>query len=409
MYIADFHIHSRFSRATSSEMTIPRMVEHAKLKGIALLGSGDFTHEEWLAELKKYLKESGPGTYSHEGINFFLVTEVSNIYTRQARLRRIHNMIFAPSFDIVEKINKFLGKYGKLQSDGRPILSLDSYDMLEALLGISKDVYLVPSHIWTPWFSIFGANSGFDKIEECFDDLSGEIFALETGLSSDPAMNWRLSVLDRCSLVSNSDAHSPSRLGREANVFSGPLDYFEVKDVLKKKDKTKFLFTIEYFPEEGKYHFDGHRKCNVRLSPDEARIHSNMCPVCGRPLTIGVLHRVENLGDREMGFKPKGLIPFKNVVQLEEIIAGALGVGRDTVAVANEYKKLVSHFGTEFEILLNTPIDELKKVAKERVGLGVEKMRRGDLVINPGYDGEFGTVKIFEEDAEKKDSQLGLF
>ncbi len=409
MFIADFHIHSKYSRATSSEMMIPKIAEYARLKGISLIGSGDFTHGEWLKELKNYLKEAGPGLNAYNNINFILVTEVNNMYTRNARLRRIHNMIFAPDFDIAEKINKFLGKYGKLQADGRPTLSLDSYEMLEGLLAISKDVFVVPSHIWTPWFSLFGANSGFDSIEECFGDLSNEIFALETGLSSDPAMNWRLSTLDRLSLISNSDAHSPNRLGREANVFKEPLNYYELKDVLKKKDKDKFLFTIEYFPEEGKYHYDGHRKCKIRFSPEESRINNNICPVCSRPLTVGVLHRVENLGDRDQGYTPDKVIPYKNTVPLEEIIAEALDLGRDTVGVGNEYRKLVSHFGSEFEIQFNIPIDELKKFTTERIALAVDKVRRGDLIINPGYDGEFGEVKIFTTEGEEKEPQLGLF
>ncbi len=409
MYIADFHIHSRYSRATSSEMVIPKIAESARLKGISLLGTGDFTHPDWLAELKRYLQESGAGIYSCNGINFVLVTEVNNIYTRKAKLRRIHNMIFAPSFEVVEKINRFLAKYGKLEADGRPVLSLDTYDMLEGLLGISRDIFLVPSHIWTPWFSLFGANSGFDTIEECFGDLSNEVFAMETGLSSDPAMNWRLSVLDRITLISNSDAHSPNRLGREANVFKQPINYFELRDILKHKDQNSFLFTIEYFPEEGKYHFDGHRKCNIRFAPGESRSCNNICPVCGRSLTIGVLHRVENLSDRKAGYKPESTIPFKNLVPLEEIIAEALNLGRDTVGVANEYHKLVSHFGSEFEVLLNTPIEELRRYGSERVVLGIEKMRRGDLIIEPGYDGEFGVVKIFAPDEAKREDQLGLF
>jgi uncharacterized protein (TIGR00375 family) len=281
--------------------------------------------------------------------------------------------------------------------------------MFKRLLDISKDIFLIPSHIWTPWFSLFGANSGFDAIEECFGDLSNEIFAMETGLSSDPAMNWRLSALDRITLVSNSDAHSPHRLGREANIFSAPVTYYELRDILKTKDTDRFLLTVEYFPEEGKYHFDGHRKCKVRFSPQESRAYNNMCPGCGKPLTVGVLHRVEVLSDRKPGFLPAKRIPYKNVVGLEEIIGDALGLGRDTVGVANEYRKLVAHFGSEFEILLNTPVEQLKGVAKERIALGVEKMRKGDLIIDPGYDGEFGTVRIFREETEKKESQLGLF
>ena len=292
--IADLHIHSRYSRATSKEMMIPKIAEYAKLKGINLVATGDFTHPEWLKELKAYLKETGKGIYENSGIKFILNVEVNNIYTKKGKLRRMHNLIFAPDFVTVEKINGYLTKYGKLASDGRPILSLDSCVMFKALLDISPDIFLIPAHIWTPWFSLFGSNSGFDTIGECFGDLKDRIFAMETGLSSDPAMNWRLSVLDDYTLVSNSDAHSPSRLGREVNVFKEELDYFQLRDVLKNKDKSKFLYTIEFYPEEGKYHYDGHRKCDVRLSPKEARFNNNLCPVCSRSLTIGVLHRVES-------------------------------------------------------------------------------------------------------------------
>ncbi len=406
--IADLHIHSRYSRATSKEMMIPKIAEYAKLKGINLVATGDFTHPEWLKQLKANLEEAGNGIYQHGGVKFILNVEVNNIYTKKGKLRRLHNLIFAPDFATVEKINSYLTKYGKLASDGRPILSLDSLEMFKALLDISSDIMLIPAHIWTPWFSMFGSNSGFDTIDECFGDLKDDIFAMETGLSSDPAMNWRLSVLDNYTLVSNSDAHSPSRLGREVNVFKEDLDYFQLRDVLKQKDKSRFLYTIEFYPEEGKYHYDGHRKCDVRLSPKEARFNNNLCPVCSRSLTIGVLHRVESLSDRDEGFVPDSSIPYKKMIPLEEIIAEAKGCGRDTVGVKNEYRRLCGIFGNEFEILLHASADELKNNADERIALAVERVRRGDLIINPGYDGEFGTVRIFEEQ-KPKESQLGLF
>jgi len=320
----------------------------------------------------------------------------------------LHNLIFAPDFTTVEKINAYLTRYGKLASDGRPILSLDTYEMFKALLDISSDIFLIPAHIWTPWFALFGSNSGFDSIEECFGDLKDKFFAVETGLSSDPGMNWRLSVLDNYTLISNSDAHSPSRLGRDVNVFKEDLDYFQLRDVLKNKDKEKFLYTIEFHPEEGKYHYDGHRKCDVRLSPKESRFNNNLCPVCSRSLTIGVLHRIESLSDRDEGFVPKDSIPYKKMIPLEEIIAEAKGCGRDTVGVKNEYRRLCDIFGSEFEILLNTSIHDLKSNTDERIAIAVDRVRRGDLIIKPGYDGEFGTVKIFEEE-KPKESQLGLF
>jgi uncharacterized protein (TIGR00375 family) len=406
--IADLHIHSRYSRATSKEMMIPKIAEYAKLKGINMVATGDFTHPQWLKELKANLKESGKGIYEYESTKFILNVEVNNIYTKKGKLRRLHNLIFAPDFTTVEKINAYLTRYGKLASDGRPILSLDTYEMFKALLDISSDIFLIPAHIWTPWFALFGSNSGFDSIEECFGDLKDEFFAVETGLSSDPGMNWRLSVLDNYTLVSNSDAHSPSRLGREVNVFKEDLDYFQLREVLRNKDKEKFLYTIEFHPEEGKYHYDGHRKCDVRLSPKESRFNNNLCPVCSRSLTIGVLHRIESLSDRDEGFVPEDSIPYKKMIPLEEIIAEAKSCGRDTVGVKNEYRRLCNIFGSEFEILLNTPIHDLKSNTDERIAIAVDRVRRGDLIIKPGYDGEFGTVKIFEEE-KPKESQLGLF
>ncbi len=405
--IADLHIHSCYSRATSKEMIITKIVEYAKLKGIGMVGTGDFSHPEWLKELKRHLK-IGDGIYEYGGIKFILNVEVSNIYTKNGRLRRLHNLIFAPDFETVDKINRYLCRYGKLESDGRPILSLDTYDMLKALLDISSDIFLIPSHIWTPWFSLFGSNSGFDSIQECFGDLKDKFFAVETGLSSDPAMNWRLSSLENYTLVSNSDAHSPNRLGREANVFREDLNYYQLRDVLKNKDREQFLYTIEFYPQEGKYHFDGHRKCGVRLAPKEARFNNNLCPVCSRNLTIGVLHRVEALSDRDEGFVPKDAIPYKNLIPLEEVIAEAMGCGRDTVGVKNEYRRLCNIFGSEFDILLNTPIDELKNNAQEKIAIAIDRVRRRDVIINPGFDGEFGKIKIFEEE-KPTEAQLGLF
>ncbi len=406
--IADLHIHSRYSRATSKEMMIPKIAEYAKLKGIDMVATGDFTHPQWLKELKANLKESGKGVYEYDSTKFILNVEVNNIYTKKGKLRRMHNLIFAPDFTTVEKINAYLTRYGKLASDGRPILSLDTYEMFKVLLDISSDIFLIPAHIWTPWFALFGSNTGFDSIEECFGDLKDRFFAVETGLSSDPGMNWRLSVLDNYTLVSNSDAHSPSRMGREVNVFKEDLDYFQLWEVLRNKDKEKFLYTIEFHPEEGKYHYDGHRKCDVRLSPKESRFNNNLCPVCSRSLTIGVLHRIETLSDRDEGFVPEDSIPYKKMIPLEEIIAEAKGCGRDTVGVKNEYRRLCDIFGSEFEILLNTPVHDLKSNTDERIAIAVDRVRRGDLIIKPGYDGEFGTVKIFEEE-KPKESQLGLF
>lgn len=411
--IADLHIHSKFSRATSLDMVVPRIAEYCRLKGISLVATGDFTHPEWLSMLKADLVPNRRGLFTFNETHFILSTEVNNTYTRKGTLRRIHNLIFSPSFEEAEKINGFLGRYGNLKADGRPTLSLDTRDMLETILDLSPDSFLVPSHIWTPWFSLFGANSGFDAIRDCFDTLTDQVFAVETGLSSDPAMNWRLSALDACSLISNSDAHSPSRLGREANVLDCALDYYEIRDILRTKDSRRFLSTIEFFPEEGKYHFDGHRKCSVRLAPKESILNNDLCPVCGRRLTVGVLHRVESLADRDEGFVPTEPIRFTHLVPLEEIIAESLGVGRDTATVKNKYLALVKNLGGEFAVLRSVPIPDIEKHSDSRIARAVERVRRGELVILPGYDGVFGTIRIFgeeqPEEKEKKHEQMGLF
>ena len=400
-FIADLHIHSKFSRATSGDMTISGIAESAELKGISLVGTGDFTHPEWLKMLRNDLTEAGNGVYKYNNTHFILTAEVNNIYTRNGKLRRIHNIIFTPSFDTAEKISKYLLKFGNLGSDGRPLLNLDSMQMLEKILQISPESFLVPSHIWTPWFSIFGSKSGFDSIDECFGSLTREIFALETGLSSDPKMNWTLSTLDRYTLISNSDAHSPSRLGREANILNCNIDFSEIKEVLKTKDRKRFISTVEFFPEEGKYHYDGHRNCNVVLSPDESINIDDICPVCGKQLTIGVAHRVKLLSDRKDGFIPDNAIPFRNLVPLEEVIAEALDMGRESQTVKNQYLKLVKSLNGEFNILRNAPISEIAIQSDERIAFAVEQVRKGNLHITPGYDGVFGKVSIFRKGLEK--------
>jgi len=415
--IADLHLHSRFSRATSKNMRIPEMTRMAKLKGIGILGTADFTHPGWLDELNNHLMEAGPGIYEYDGVKFILTCEVSNIYTRKGALRRIHNVIFCPSFDEVEKINKFLGRFGKLASDGRPTLGLDSEAMLEGVLSLSPDSYIVPAHIWTPWFSMFGSKSGFDSIEECFGKYSKEIFAAETGLSSDPAMNWRLSELDRITLISNSDAHSPARMGREANVLDIEPSFYELKDALKQKDSKRLLATIEFFPQEGKYHYDGHRNCNIRFSPKESIAQKNICPVCGRPLTLGVLHRIEKLADRPEGYHPANAIPYYSIVPLAELIGEAKGMGRDTMGVSRVYESLCSSLGGEFNVLLWAEIGEIAGLAGREIADGIARMRKGQVTVDEGYDGVFGTVSVFSKDAqaEKKDEdekdheQLSLF
>ncbi|MCM8799079.1 MAG: endonuclease Q family protein [Candidatus Omnitrophica bacterium] len=408
--IADFHIHSKYSRATSKDMDLDHLVEYAVLKGINLLGTGDFTHFLWLEELREKLKPLSYGLYGYKGINFFLTTEVANIYFQNGRMRRIHNIIFAPDFETIDKINEDLSHYGSLSSDGRPMLGLSAENLVEIVLGINKDCLIVPGHIWTPWFSLFGSESGFDSIEECFGKYTRDIYALETGLSSDPAMNWRISSLDKFTLISNSDSHSPTRIGREANVFEAKLDYLEILDILKKKDKTRFLFTVEFFPQEGKYHYDGHRNCQVRFSPQETLKFKGLCPKCGKNLTIGVMHRVEQLADREENFSPENAIPFRKMVPLEEIIASAKGVGPDTQQVKQEYLNIVGHWGTEFDILFNSSEEDLYEKLPPKIAEGIIRVRKGEVNILPGYDGEYGKIEIFgKEEIEKKEKQMTLF
>lgn len=408
-FICDFHIHSKYSRATSKDMDIKCLSRWAKLKGVDLLGTGDFTHFLWLEELKQHLKPEEGGLFSYDNILFILTTEVSNIFSKGGKVKKVHNMIFAPSFEVAARINEELGSIGNLNADGRPILGLEASELVKIVMGVSRDCFIVPSHIWTPWFSLFGANSGFDRIEDCFEDQTEFIHALETGLSSDPAMNWRLSALDRFALISNSDAHSPSRIGREANIFSERLNYYQIIEALKKKDKKKFLATIEFFPQEGKYHWDGHRNCQVLLSPAQTREKGLKCPKCGRQVTVGVMHRVEKLADREEGFIPEGSIPFHRLIPLNEIIAEAMGKGTNTVGVESEYKRIAQSLGGEFRVLLEAPEEELLSVAPKRIADGILRVRQEQVDIIPGYDGVYGKIKIFKEQDKEEQSQLTLF
>jgi len=410
-FTADFHIHSKYSRATSRDMDIKHLAEWAKLKGITLMGTGDFTHHLWLEELKNHLQDLGNGLFKYQDIYFILTTEISSIYSKRGKTYRIHNMIFSPSFKTTDKINETLARYGNLASDGRPILGLDAAEIARIAFDIDENCILVPCHAWTPWFSVFGSMSGFDRIQDCFEEQTPKIFALETGLSSDPGMNWRLSALDRFSLISNSDAHSPSKIGREANVFNCELDYKTIREVLKTKDKKRFLYTVEFFPEEGKYHYDGHRLCGVRLSPKETKQNNGKCPKCSKSVTVGVMNRVEQLADRQEGFVPDNAIPFKNLIPLDEIIAEAKAMGKGSQAVEKEYRTAVVKFGTEFEILLRASKEELLKGLPPRVAEGVLRVREGKVDIKAGFDGEYGTISIFDEDdkPEKSEQQLSLF
>lgn len=417
-FIADLHLHSKYSRATSREMEVESLARWGRTKGIALLGTGDFTHPTYFAELKAQLEPAEAGLFrlrrGERNVRFLLSAEVSNVYQEKGRLRKIHTVIFAPSFQAVERLNAALARRGNLLADGRPTFGFSARDLARLVLDISTDFFLVPAHAWTPWFSLFGAHSGFDSLEECFGGEVKNIYAIETGLSSDPAMNWRLSALDGVTLLSNSDAHSPAKLGREANVFDCPLDYWEIIKVIKTRDWKRFLHTIEFFPEEGKYHYDGHRACGVLFSPAETRRQGYLCPVCRKRLTVGVMHRVEELADRRDGFVPPNAIPARHLVPLEEIIASALGQGVGTGAVTQEYERLVGQGDSEFVILLDLPKEELARFVPPRILEGILRVREGRLRIVPGYDGVYGKIDIFGETEEKAEekaqpSQMSLF
>ncbi|MDD5681091.1 MAG: endonuclease Q family protein [Candidatus Omnitrophica bacterium] len=408
-YIADLHIHSKYSRATSPDMDIENLSKWAKIKGINMLGTGDFTHPAWLRELREKLAEKEYGVYEHNGVDYVLSTEVSNIYFKNGKVRKIHNIIIAPSFAVADEISKMLSEYGTLESDGRPILSIECDKMAKALRKISRDIMIIPAHIWTPHFSLFGSNSGFDSITECFEDETASLTALETGLSSDPPMNWRLSALDKYTLVSNSDAHSPSKIGREANVFREKTGYKELKGILEKKDKERFSYTVEFFPEEGKYHWDGHRNCEARLSPKEAKNVNYRCPHCGKKLTIGVMNRVERLADRPESFVLENAPGYRNLVPLVEIIADSMGVGKESIGAAREYHSLIQRLGSEFEILLYMSKEEILEKCPPKIASGIINVREGRVRVLPGYDGVYGTIEIFAEGDRKEDKQLTFF
>ncbi|MBI5887992.1 MAG: DNA helicase UvrD [Deltaproteobacteria bacterium] len=417
--IADLHIHSKYSRATSPDMNLPTLAGWARIKGIDLLGTGDFTHPAHFADISERLEPAGSGLFALKDqpagakpVQFMLTAEVSNIFSQGGRTRKIHSLIFAPTLKAAGRMNAAFSRLGNIRSDGRPILGFSAIDLLKIVLDASPDAMLIPAHAWTPWFSIFGSKSGFDSIEECFGGLSKHIHAIETGLSSDPQMNWRLSALDRVALISNSDAHSPKKLGREANVFDCAMDYYEITDIIKKKDNKRFLYTVEFYPEEGKYHSDGHRNCGVLLTPEETLKAGKTCPVCGSGVTVGVMSRVSELADRPSGFVPPNAIPARHLVPLEEILAELLDCGSAAKKVAAEYARLTEAAGGEFRLLLDLCEDDIKKIADEKTALAVMKVRRGELSISPGFDGEFGRIKIFGRNPEIKPvspAQAALF
>ncbi|MBI2514847.1 DNA helicase UvrD [Candidatus Wolfebacteria bacterium] len=451
-FIADLQIHSKYSRATSKDMVLEQIDCWAGNKGILVMGTGDFTHPAWFNEIKTKLEPAEPGLFklkkefkwptvrgSFSETRFMLTVEISGIYSRLSKsgvkkVYRIHNMIFSPDMETAEKINTQLSWVGNLASDGRPILGLDSEELAKIVFNINPEAVIVPAHAWTPWFSLFGSMSGFDSIEECFGQYAKNIFAVETGLSSDPAMNWRLSQLDNISLISNSDSHSLPRIGREANIFDTNLSYDGIIEAIKdgvpaarisadnnQRESAKFVATIEFFPEEGKYHFDGHRDCGIVFSPEESKKHKNLCPKCGKKLTIGVLNRVEVLADRPLidvkvdGYlhKYENRVPYYNLVPLDEVIAKVYHMGTASRKVKDEYENLIKRFGGEFPVLMEKSAEELRAGGvDEKIIAGITAIREGKIRFDPpGYDGEYGKM-VFTElnlSGQKEDAQKSLF
>jgi DNA helicase-2/ATP-dependent DNA helicase PcrA len=425
-YYADLHVHSKYSRACSRDCDVRNLAWWARRKGITVLGTGDFTHPAWAQELRETLEPAEPGLFRlrpdidaevlrklpptcHGEVRFMLEVEISTIYKRDDRTRKVHHLCYVPSFEAADAFTRSLAKIGNLGSDGRPILGLDSRDLLEITLESGEGSYLVPAHVWTPWFAVLGSKSGFDAVADCYADLAGEVFAVETGLSSDPSMNWRVSGLDSYTLVSNSDAHSPPILGRNATVFDTELSYFALRDALR--DGPGYVGTVDMFPEEGKYFLDGHRKCDVRMEPAETKKHGAVCPECEKPLTVGVLHRIEELSDREAGARPANAGSAWSIVPLPEIMGEILKVGPKSKTVNNAVTELVASLGPELPMLLEIPLDDLKAARNPLVHQAISRLRAGQVRCDPGFDGEYGTISMFapgEMDAPTEHSP-GLF
>jgi uncharacterized protein (TIGR00375 family) len=408
--VADLHVHSKYARATSSRCDIIGLSEGAKTKGINVIATGDFTHPVYFKELKAFLKEEKDGLYPYNGISFIPSTELALSYETNGKNKRMHHVVLAPSLEMVEQINDRMAKYGNLKEDGRPVLSLSSAGLVEELEGISKDIVVIPAHAWTPWFGIFGSKTGVDSVEEAFEDKADRIFALETGLSSDPEMNWMISKLDRYTLVSNSDCHSPEKLGREANVFE--LEKISYRNIINTiKTRKGFIKTYEFYPEEGKYHYDGHRNCKIRWSPWESIKHNNICPVCRRKVTVGVLHRVVELADRKPGFKPEDAVPFQHIVPLATVISKVLGKNENAIAVRDAYSKLIKYFRNELGVF-EAHDDQIRLATTPEIAEGIIKVKRAEVGWLPGYDGVFGEL-VFDgkqkETVESKQRSLMEF
>ena len=379
-------------------MELGTLSKWAKIKGIDLLGTGDFTHPGWIEEIEQTSTEDGSGFLDYNGQKFVLSAEISCIYTQGGRGRRVHHIVLSPSIEIAKQINDLLAKKGfNLKSDGRPIIGATSIELAEIVFGVSDKNLLIPAHIWTPWFSVFGSKSGFDSLAECFGGLENKIYAIETGLSSDPAMNWRISSIDNVQLLSNSDSHSPEKIGREANVFElKKMGYGELYDAIRYKEKKKLLCTYEFYPEEGKYHYDGHRTCKVCLAPAETKKYGGICPVCHRALTIGVMSRVEQLADRPEGYRPKNAVPFESLVPLKEIIGQEMRKAPSSKAVDAEYFRLIKEFGNEFAAL-HASQQKLVAVAGKRLAGAISRVAKGKVKKSAGYDGEYGVISMFED------------
>ncbi len=415
MFYADLHVHSKFSRATSRNCDLEHLALWAGRKGIAVVATGDFTHPGWFREIQEKLVPAEPGLFrlrpdlesqvragatrpAPGDVRFLLEVEISTIYKKDGRTRKVHHLVYVPDLEAARRVIQSLARIGNLNSDGRPILGLDSRHLLEITLEAGEGCYLVPAHIWTPWFAVLGSKSGFEAIEDCYGDLACEVFALETGLSSDPAMNWRLSALDRYALVSNSDAHSPPKLGREACVFASAMDYFAMRQALRTGDG--YNGTVEFFPEEGKYHLDGHRKCGVCLSPDETRRYGGKCPECGKPITLGVLYRVNQLADRPQPVNPlpPRAAPFRSLIPLDEVLSELFGVGPQSKTVLQKYDELLTRVGPELFLLERAPLEDLARVGSSLLAEAVRRMRAGQVIRDAGFDGEYGTIRLFTKE-----------
>jgi len=424
-FIADLHVHSRFSIATSKEMDLPHIHHWAQLKGIDVLGTGDCTHPKWFQEMQEQLNPLDNGLFSlfsdhtlsetndvpqscRSEVRFVLSAEISTIYKKNGKVRKVHHLLLLPDMDTASKLNVKLDRIGNIRSDGRPILGLDSRDLLEMALDVSPEILFIPAHAWTPHFSVLGAKSGFNSVDECYEDLTDRIFAIETGLSSDPPMNWRVSGLDGFALVSNSDAHSPSKLGRNANLFDCDVSF---SGIAKALSTGKGLSgTLDMYPQEGKYHYDGHRPCGRSMNPEETIQSQYLCPDCNAKVTVGVLHRVTELADRPEGYRPSGSPACKHIVPLNEVLSEVTGKGVNTRTVQRLYMDLLERLGPELDILLETPLPLLREHGSELIAEAIQRMRDGRVRITPGYDGVFGKIRIFDtEDRAKHSRQLSFF